>query len=56
MLGALGYVECVNEIINDKQKINFSHIVHGTGSGGTQAGLLAGKKFFNYQVPVVGIS
>ena len=55
-LGALGYVECVNEIINDKQKINFSHIVHGTGSAGTQAGLLAGKKFFNYQVPVVGIS
>ena len=55
-LGALGYVECVNEIINDKQKINFSHIVHGTGSAGTQAGLLAGRKFFNYQVPVVGIS
>ena len=49
-------MECINEIINDKQKINFSHIVHGTGSAGTQAGLLAGKKFFNYEVPVVGIS
>ena len=46
-VGALGYVECLNEIIKENSKYNFSHIVHATGSAGTQAGLLAGKNYFN---------
>ena len=54
-IGALGYVECLNEIIKDNKKYNFSQIVHATGSAGTQAGLLAGRKYFNCNIPVTGI-
>ena len=54
-IGALGYVECLNEIIKENNKYNFSQIVHATGSAGTQAGLLAGKKYFNCNIPVTGI-
>jgi len=55
-IGALGYVECLNEIIKENNKYNFSHIVHATGSAGTQSGLLAGRKYFNCKIPVTGIS
>ena len=54
-VGALGYVECLNEIIQENKKYNFSQIVHATGSAGTQAGLLAGRKYFNCDIPVIGI-
>jgi len=54
-IGALGYVECLNEIIKENNKYNLSHIVHATGSSGTQAGLLAGTKYFNCNIPVIGI-
>jgi len=54
-VGALGYVECLNEIIKEDKKFNFSQIVHATGSSGTQAGLLAGRKYFNCNIPVTGI-
>ena len=54
-VGALGYVECLNEIIKVNNKYNFSQIVHATGSAGTQAGLLAGRKYFNFNTPVTGI-
>ena len=54
-IGSLGYVECLNEIIKENNKYNFSHIVHATGSAGTQAGLLAGRKYFNCNIPVIGI-
>ena len=54
-VGALGYVECLNEIIKEDKKYNFSQIVHATGSSGTQAGLLAGRKYFNCNIPVIGI-
>jgi len=54
-IGALGYVECFNEIIKENNKYNFSQIVHATGSAGTQAGLLAGKKYFNSNISINGI-
>ena len=54
-IGALGYVECLNEIIKENSKYNFTQIVHATGSSGTQAGLLAGKKYFNSNIPITGI-
>ena len=54
-VGALGYVECLNEIIKENNKYNFTQIVHATGSSGTQAGLLAGKKYFNCNIPITGI-
>ena len=55
-IGALGYVECLKEIIKENNKYNFSQIVHATGSSGIQAGLLAGRKYFNCNIPVTGIS
>ncbi len=54
-IGALGYVECLNEILKENKKYNFTQIVHATGSSGTQAGLLAGKKYFNSNIPITGI-
>jgi len=54
-IGALGYVECLNEIVKENSKYNFTDIVHATGSSGTQAGLLAGRKYFNCKIPVTGI-
>ena len=55
-IGALGYVECFNEIIKENSKYNFTHILHATGSSGTQAGLLAGKKYFKSNISIIGIS
>ena len=55
-IGALGYVECFKEILKENNKYNFTHIVHATGSSGTQAGLLAGKKYFQSQLQIIGIS
>ena len=55
-IGALGYVGCLNEIIKENSKYNFTQIVHATGSAGTQSGLLAGRKYFNCKIPVTGIS
>ena len=54
-IGSLGYVECLNEIIKENKKYNFTQIIHATGSSGTQAGLLAGKKYFNFNIPIIGI-
>ena len=55
-IGALGYVECFKEILEKNSKYNFTHIIHATGSSGTQAGLLAGKKYFQSQLQIIGIS
>ena len=55
-IGALGYVECFKEILEKNSKHNFTHIIHATGSSGTQAGLLAGKKYFQSQLQIIGIS
>lgn len=55
--GALGYVNCVLELLaqaND-QSLRIDHIVHATGSAGTQAGLLVGLKAMNAHIPLLGI-
>jgi L-cysteate sulfo-lyase len=56
-LGALGYVECASELLSqiDKAGISVNHIVHATGSAGTQAGLVAGLHAHGSSVPVLGI-
>lgn len=43
-LGALGYADCAQEIARQAEGkgIRVDHIVHASGSGGTQAGLIAG--------------
>ncbi len=56
--GALGYVECMSEIMDfsRKNKIHFDGIVHPTGSGGTQSGLVVGKKLFGYDGKIIGMA
>lgn len=57
-LGALGYARCANEILSQatQQGITLSAIFHASGSGGTQAGLLAGVKASDESVDVQGVS
>ncbi|MCB1359666.1 MAG: D-cysteine desulfhydrase [Rhodobacter sp.] len=55
--GALGYVNCAFELlgqINDLGLV-FDHLVHATGSAGTQAGLITGLAACNAQLPLLGI-
>ena len=55
--GALGYVNCAFEMLaqlNDSA-MRIDHIVHATGSAGTQAGLIVGLKAMNAQIPLLGI-
>jgi len=55
--GALGYVNCAFELmgqLNDRALV-VDHIVHATGSAGTQAGLVTGLKACNAQIPLLGI-
>jgi len=54
--GALGYVNCAFELVgqaNDRGLV-IDHLVHATGSAGTQAGLITGLKAINAQIPLLG--
>ena len=56
-VGALGYVNCALETLqqlNDRG-LRIDHLIHATGSAGTQAGLVAGLKACNAGIPVLGI-
>jgi L-cysteate sulfo-lyase len=56
-VGALGYVNCALELLgqlNDKG-LAPSHVVHATGSAGTQAGLVTGLVAARSGIPVLGI-
>ncbi len=55
--GALGYVNCALELLNqvNERGLKIDHIVHATGSAGTQAGLIVGLKALNAQIPLLGI-
>ena len=57
-VGALGYAACAEEIVSeaDAEGLRIDHIVHATGSAGTQAGLLAGLFAMNAPIPVTGFS
>lgn len=56
--GAFGYLETLVEIIEQTQDLGFipDFIIHATGSGGTQAGLIAGAKALSPKTTVLGIS
>lgn len=56
--GALGYANCAFELMAqiNESGTPFDHLVHATGSAGTQAGLVAGLKLINAGLPVLGIS
>ena len=56
-VGALGYVNAALELVSQANDlgIKIAHIVHATGSAGTQAGLVAGLVAMNAAIPVLGI-
>lgn len=56
-MGALGYVNCALELATQTQEMNisFDHLVMATGSTGTQAGLIAGLKLTDLNLPVHGM-
>ncbi|UIJ35557.1 D-cysteine desulfhydrase [Allobranchiibius sp. GilTou73] len=53
-IGALGYVDCALEL--DAAPVAVDWVVHGTGSTGTQAGLVAGFAAINSAARVLGVS
>ncbi len=57
-LGAIGYAECVTELTAQATDagITIDRLYHGSGSGGTQAGLLLGAQRHNAPFAVQGIS
>ncbi len=56
-IGALGYVNAAVELntqANDRS-LRIDHLVHATGSSGTQAGLVLGMEGMNCGIPVYGV-
>jgi L-cysteate sulfo-lyase len=56
-VGALGYVGAALELVAQASEmgLRIDHVVHATGSAGTQAGLVAGLVGLNSGIPVLGI-
>ncbi|MBE9607124.1 D-cysteine desulfhydrase [Acetobacteraceae bacterium H6797] len=56
-VGALGYVNAALELVNQAAEmgLRIDHVVHATGSAGTQAGLVTGLVALNTGIPVLGI-
>lgn len=57
VVGALGYVNCAMELITQANEMGLviDHIVHATGSAGTQAGLITGLNAMHTGIPLLGI-
>lgn len=55
--GALGYVNAAIELVTQANDVGLriDHVVHATGSSGTQAGLVTGLYGINSGVPLLGI-
>jgi len=56
-IGALGYVNCALELINQatERGLVIDHLVTATGSAGTQGGLIVGLQAMNAGIPLLGI-
>jgi len=56
--GIWGYIRCVEELVTDfkQAEIQPTHIIHATGSGGTQAGLSLGCALHQLDAQVLGIA
>ncbi len=56
-VGALGYVNCALELLSQVNDMGLvpASVVHGTGSAGTQAGLVTGLIASRSGIPVLGI-
>jgi len=55
-VGAVAYITAIEELLATSASPNFDYIVHASGSAGTQAGLVAGVKYFGLPTRVIGIS
>ena len=57
-VGALGYVNFALELLAQatEQGVAFDHLIHATGSSGTQAGILVGLEGLRAGIPVTGIT
>ncbi len=56
-LGAVGYVNAALELVNQSAErgLRIDHLVHATGSAGTQAGLVVGLQALNSPIRLLGI-
>ena len=56
-IGALGYVNVALELLTQANDmgLKIDHVVHATGSAGTQAGMVTGFIASNCQIPILGI-
>jgi len=57
-VGAVAYVNAMLELVTQSQKtgLKIDCLVHATGSGGTQAGLVLANKALNLGIDILGIS
>ena len=57
-VGALGYANAAMELLQqaNDMRIKISAVAHATGSAGTQAGLAAGLRALNANLPLLGFS
>jgi L-cysteate sulfo-lyase len=55
--GALGYVNAAFELVHqaNERSLRIDHLLHATGSAGTQAGLVVGMQAMNSGIPVYGV-
>ncbi|MEM7115588.1 MAG: D-cysteine desulfhydrase family protein [Chloroflexota bacterium] len=58
VIGATGYVQAMGELSEQLQthRLFIDFIVLASGSGGTQAGMVLGKKVYNHRSNILGIS
>ena len=56
-IGALGYVNAALELVAqaNERSLRIDHLVHATGSCGTQAGLVVGMEAMHSGIPVYGV-
>jgi len=56
-VGALGYVNAALELVAqaNERSLRIDHLVHATGSCGTQAGLVVGMEAMHSGIPVYGV-
>lgn len=56
-VGAMGYANCALELAQQAKGMGLTidHVVHATGSTGTQAGLIAGSHAMGWSFPILGI-
>lgn len=57
-IGTLGYINAALELTHqaNERSLQIHHLVHATGSAGTQAGLVVGMEATNSEIPVYGIN